>query len=174
MTLAFVYLIIFLGGFTLALVSGLARRILHPSELCDHVVLPSHEHWQSQHTPTADAVISFVTLFGLATFVVHGVSTSTPLVEVLVGLGAGLVGVVLLRTWIGRVCDPSQQASHPPGSARVVRDIPPQGYGQVEVEVGDTVLRLAARSQEVSVIPAGSLVTVLDRQESVLVVERTD
>ncbi len=174
MTLAFLYLIIFLGGFTLALVTGLVRRVLHPSELCDHVVVPSHEHWRSQHTPWADALVSFVTLFGLVTLGVHGLTTLGPETEVAAGVVAGLLGVVVLRTVIGRVCDPSRRPIETGRGARVVRDIPPHGFGQIELELGGTTVLLAARSQEPTEIPAGSAVEVLDRQESVIVVRLID
>jgi hypothetical protein len=57
-------LLIFLGGFTLSLVTGFARRLLHPTELCDNVVVPSHEHLHGLRFPAADILASFLTVFG--------------------------------------------------------------------------------------------------------------
>ena len=69
-TWRFLNLLLFLRGFTLVLVSGLFRRILHPSELCGDAMLPpSQEHWQPAHAPRADLLIVFITVFGLATLV---------------------------------------------------------------------------------------------------------
>ena len=52
-------MLIFLGGFTLSLVTGFARRLLDPTELCDNVVLPSHEHLRGLRFPAADLLASF-------------------------------------------------------------------------------------------------------------------
>ena len=170
-TFGFLYLLIFLGGFTLALVTGLVRRLLHPTELCDHVVAPSHEHWQSHHTPRTDMVVSFITLFGLTTFLVHGFTTFGLARELIAGGAAGLLGVLLLRVWFRHICDPSRTPVSEGESATVVRDIPPHGYGQVELEIsGEARIRLAARSEADRSIPAGTVVEVLDRQESVVIV----
>jgi membrane protein implicated in regulation of membrane protease activity len=171
-TWGFFYLLICLGGFTLALVTGLVRRILHPTELCDHVVVPSHEHWLSAHTPKTDSLISFTTIFGLATFLVHGFGSFNPVQEIGIGAGLGAFGAVILRLWLHRACGPSRRNSGVGiGEAKVVREIPPQGYGQVEMDVGGSSMRMAARSEAPQAIPAGSMVRVLDCRESVLVVK---
>jgi membrane protein implicated in regulation of membrane protease activity len=170
-TWGFAYLLIFLGGFTLSLVTGFARRLLHPTELCDNVVVPSHEHLQGLRFPAADLLASFLTLFGFACLVVHGVTSLAPRHEMMVGAVAGLVGIVVLRSWLYRVCDPSERLSEDPHQVRVVREIPANGYGQVEVSVEGTQLKMAARTDQSRPIPVGALVKILDRTESVVVVK---
>jgi membrane protein implicated in regulation of membrane protease activity len=170
-TWGFFYLLVFLGGFTLALVTGLVRRTLHPSELCDHVVVPSHEHWISAHTPRTDFLVAFTTIFGLSTFLIHGFTSLETVREIVIGAAIGIVGAVVLRLWLHQVCGPSRQAAEDVGSAKVVREIPAKGYGQVEMEVDGSPLRMAARSASTDPIPTGAHVRVLDCQESVLVVK---
>jgi hypothetical protein len=170
-TWGFFYLVVLLGGFTLAIVTGLVRRLLHPTELCDdEVVAPSHDHWYSQHTPFSDLAVSFTALFGLTTFVVHGVAALDPVHEVAIGAAAGLVGVVVIRAWMGRIRDPIHQVEEHPDNATVVREIPPNGFGQVEVIVHGSRLKLAAKSSTGAPISPGTVVEILDRQESVVVV----
>jgi len=170
-TWGFVFLIVFLGGFTLALVTGLARRIIHPTELCDHVVEPSHEHWASQHTPLLDLVISFVTLFGLTAFLVHGFIAVAAERAMAAGIIGGIVGAALLRAWLRRSSDPSRPRFDAGSTAKVVRDIPANGYGQVEVDLGGSPVKLAARSESVRPIRTGTVVRVVDCRESVVLVE---
>ncbi len=170
MTWAFAYLCVFLLGFTLALVTGLARRIIHPSILCDGVVVPSHEHWIVLRMPKTDIVVSFITVFGLTTFFVHGFRAFGPHREIALGLVAGLVGSFFVRVWLCRGADPTSVVSCEGSAATVIRDIPAHGYGQVEVTVGGCRIKLAARSTDAAAIPHGTPVTVLDRQESVVVV----
>ena len=172
MTVGFAYLLIFLGGFTLALVTGFARRLLHPTQLCDHVVLPSHEHLWGLRSPAADVLASFLTLFGLTSLVVHGVKSLAPGHEIAIGAVAGLLGIVVLKSWLRRVCDPAEQLDPGTAEVTVVRDIPANGYGQIEVLLGGAPLKLAARSQDLEPIPAGAVVEILDRSESVVVVKR--
>jgi hypothetical protein len=173
-TVGFLYLAIFLLGFTLALVSGLVRRILHPSELCDRVVVPSHEHWANLQTPRSDFVVSFILLFGLSTFLVHGFATMAVLHEIGIGIIAGVIGAIVLRVWLRTVCDPTKSDVGEGADAQVVRDIPPAGFGQVEVDLAGTRCTLAARSGTESTILAGTHVRILDRQESVVVVVPRD
>ncbi len=170
MTWAFAYLCVFLLGFTLALVTGLARRVIHPSVLCDGVVVPSHEHWAAFRTPKTDLVVSFITVFGVTTFLLHGFGAFDPHHEIAVGLVAGLAGTFFVRVWLCHATDPTSVVSCEGASATVVRDIPANGYGQVEVSVGSCRVKLAARSTNSAAIPHGTPVTVLDRQESVVVV----
>jgi hypothetical protein len=164
-------LLIFLGGFTLSLVSGFARRLLHPTELCDHVIVPSHEHLHGLRFPVADVLASFLSLFGLASLVTHGLSSLAPLHEMSIGTGAGLVGIFALKSWLRRVCDPSEQLNGDPNVVRVVREIPAKGYGQVELSVEGAQLKMAARTDQSQPIPVGAVVTILDRTESVVVVK---
>jgi membrane protein implicated in regulation of membrane protease activity len=169
-TLGFAYLLIFLGGFTLALVTGFARRLLHPTELCDHVVVPSHEHLRGLRYPAADVLASFLTVFGLSCLIIHGTTALAPVHEIAIGLVTGVIGIFFLRFWLRRVCDPTERVQATPSQVRVVRDIPAQGYGQIEMVVDGGALKLAARSQDLEPIPAGALVDILERSESVVVV----
>ncbi|MFV2073543.1 MAG: NfeD family protein [Thermoanaerobaculales bacterium] len=171
MTWGFAYLLIFLCGFMMALVSGFSRRLLHPSELCDHVVVPSHEHLRALRFPAADILASFLTLFGLASLLVHGFTSLAPQKEIAIGAGAGLVGIFLLRFWLCRICDPCDSLKAGPQKVKVVREIPANGYGQVEVTVEGAHIKLAARSETEHPIPVGALVEILDRSESVVVVK---
>ncbi len=170
MTWGFAYLLIFLGGFTLALVTGFGRRLLHPTELCDHVIVPSHEHLWSMRFPAADILASFLTLFGLTAVVVHGLTSLAPKHELAIAGAAGLVGIVALRSWLRRVCDPCEQLRSGTQEVRVVREIPGNGYGQVEVIMAGAQIKLAARSEVAEPIPVGTIVEILDRSESVVVV----
>ncbi len=83
----------------------------------------------------------------------------------------GFFGIIVLRTWLRRVCDPCEQIQTGAQEVRVVREIPSKGYGQVEVVMEGAQLKLAARSEHSQPIPVGSVVTILDRSESVVVVE---
>lgn len=170
MTWGFAYLLIFLGGFTLALVTGFGRRLIHPTVLCDHVVVPSHEHLSSMRFPAADILASFLTLFGLTALVVHGVTSLAPKHEIVIASFAGLFGILAFRTWLRRVCDPCEHLQKGAQEVRVVREIPSKGYGQVEVVMEGAQLKLAARSDITEPIPVGAVVKILDRSESVVVV----
>jgi hypothetical protein len=170
-TWGFAYLLIFLGGFTLSLVTGFARRLLHPTDLCDNVVLPSHEHLQGLRYPAADLLASFLTLFGLISLAVHGLTSLAPSRVIAVGAGAGVFGIFALKTWLYRVCDPSEQLAEDLQQVRVIREIPTNGYGQVEVSLEGTQLKLAARTEMHKPIPVGCVVEILDRTESVVVVK---
>jgi membrane protein implicated in regulation of membrane protease activity len=174
MTLGFLYLLVFLLGFTLLLVTGLGRRILHPTELCDRVVTPSHEHWSKLRNRLSDLLVSFITILGLIAFLVHGFSNLDPLTEIAISAAGAVIGAFLLRLWLcrGLVPPPSQVAST--GRARVLRDIPPLGFGQVEVDLEGTLIKLAARSQDETAIPAGTIVEITDRHESVVLVSRLE
>jgi membrane protein implicated in regulation of membrane protease activity len=173
-TWAFFYLVVFLAGFFLALVGGLVRRILHPAELCDHVVVPSHEHWASLRTPRADFIVSLLTGFGLSALLLHGLTTLDPKHEMLISLAAGIVLAIAIRSWLCRSVEPADPGSCVGGKAVVVRRIPAEGFGQVEVEVCGCAVKLAARSASGRPIEEGGTVRVLDRNESVLVVTAED
>jgi len=172
-TFSFIYLLIFLGGFTLLLVTGLLRRLLDPAELADHITAPTHEHWLSHHSPKSDLAISFATLFGLATFVVHGVASLSPVHEIGIGLAAGVSGLVIIKLCLGRIHDPIHNVEDHPDDATVVKEIPANGFGQVQITVAGSPLKLAARSGSGRPIPPGTVVEILDRQESVVVVSPT-
>ena len=164
-------MLIFLGGFTLSLVTGFARRLLHPTDLCDHVVVPSHEHLRGFRVPAADLLASFLTLFGLACLIVHWSTSLTSTREMAIGAGAGVVGIFALRSWLRQVCAPVDTIPGDPREVRVVREIPANGYGQVELSVKGAQLKMAARTDESQPIPIGTIVEILDRTESVVVVK---
>jgi len=170
-TWTFAYLVVFLGGFTLALVGGLVRRLLHPCALADRVVVPSHEHWASLRAPRADLVVSFLTGFGASGLVLHGLAKLDPPHELLAAAASGILLAALVRTWMCRaVMSPPDPGACLSATARVVREIPPGGFGQVEVEVHGCRVKLAARADSDRPIAPGETVRVVDRQESVLVV----
>jgi hypothetical protein len=169
-TWEFAYLLIFLGGFTLALVTGFGRRLIHPTELCDHVVVPRHEHLWGMRFPAADILASFLTLFGLTAFIMQGLTSLAPKQIIVIATLAGLIGIFLLRVWLRRVCYPFENIQTDLQEVRVVREIPSKGYGQVEVTMDGAPIKLAARSDVVEPIPVGAVVEILDRRESVVVV----
>ncbi len=171
-TWGFAYLLIFLGGFTLSLVSGFARRLLHPTELCDNVVVPSHEHLHGQRSPAADLLASFLTVFGLTCLVVHGLTSLKPSPIIAIGGVTGIFGIFFLRSWLCRVCDPSEQLGSDLKKVKVIREIPSGGYGQIEVNVNGAQLKLAARAEQTKPIPVGAVVEILDRTESVVIVQQ--
>lgn len=174
MTLGFLYLLVFLLGFTLLLVGGLGRRILHPTELCDRVVVPSHQHWSKLRSSLTDLLVGFITMLGLISFLLHGFWNLDPARELTLSAGGAVIGAFLLKIWLcrGLVSPSSQVASE--GQARVVREIPPKGFGQVEVELEGHQIKLAARSQDEAPIPAGTRVQIMDRHESVVIVSRIE
>jgi hypothetical protein len=167
-TLAFAFLILFLAGATVALVTGLVRRALRVGSEPGRTAAAAHHHWQVEATPLTDLVVSFITVFGLVAYLVHGFARLKPLAEVGIGVAGAIVGAFALRAWMCRGVGCHQAPSGE--TATVVRDIPAQGYGQVEMEADGNRVTLAARSEVSTVIPAGSQVRLVDRQESVVVV----
>ena len=96
-----------------------------------------------------------------------------PLPEVLIGAGAGIAGVIILKLLMGRIDDPIHSVEAHPDSATVVKEIPARGFGQVQISVAGTALKLAAKSGTGSAILPGTVVEILDRQESVVTVSPT-
>lgn len=174
MTLGFVYVLLFLGGFLLALVTGLARRLLHPSALLEQVTAPSHEHWRANRSPRTDLMVSFITLFGLATFLVHGFTTLSWLPEIGIGIVAGVVGMIVVRAAMGSCPEPDRGEGSAVERVTVVRDIPANGFGQVEIDLCGRRIKLAARAGSNQPIAAGRSVRILDRHESVVMVAPLD
>ena len=169
-TWAFAFLLIFLGGFTLSLVTGFARRLLHPTDLCDHVVVPSHEHLHSLRFPAADLLASFLMVFGLISLTVYGLTKAAPSHAIGAGAFAGVIGIFVLRSWLCRVRDPCENLAASSQEIKVVREIPANGYGQVEVTLAGNQLKLAARTEAGKAIPVGAVVDILQSTESVVVV----
>ncbi len=171
MTLTFVFLAIFLLGFVVAVVGGLVRRLLNPAALCDGVVVPAHEHWAAMKTPRADSVVSFITVFGLVALALDGATSMSPARVVLVATGIGLLGSLVLRAWMCRACDPQRGLRCCGAEAAVVKAIPADGFGQVEIDVGGCMVKLAARTIGGESIPKGARVKIVSRHESVVIVE---
>ncbi|NOZ94252.1 MAG: hypothetical protein GXP47_05870 [Acidobacteria bacterium] len=171
MTVTFAFLAVFLLGFVLAVVSGLIRRLLNPSALCDGVIVPAHEHWAGMKTPRTDFLISFITVFGLVGLILDGTTPMSSRRVLLVAAGVGLVGSLVLRAWICRACDPQHRLRCCGSEATVVKAIPPGGFGQVKLDVGGCAVKLAARTVSGESIPLGTRVKVVSRHESVLIVE---
>jgi membrane protein implicated in regulation of membrane protease activity len=167
-TLGFAFLILFLAGATVALVTGLVRRALRAESGPGRVSAAAHHHWQVEATPFTDLAVSFVTVFGLVAFLVHSFARLKPLAEVAIGAAAAVAGAFAVGAWMGRGqrCYPFQCGE----TATVVRDIPARGYGQVEVLVDGHRVTLAARSEADTMIPAGAQVKLVDRSDSVVVV----
>ncbi len=170
MTWAFTYLVIFLLGFTLAIVTGLVKRLLYPSDLCDSVIVPAHEHWARLHTPKTDLLVSFLTFFGLAALLLQGLTTMSHQFEIIIGCAIGLVGAVIFRGWLCKTCEPAKHLDASHGTAMVTRTIPTNGFGQIELQVGNFFVKLAARSYGDEPIPSGTTVTILERDESIVIV----
>ncbi len=170
MTWAFTYLVIFLLGFTLAIVTGLMKRLLYPSDLCDCVIVPAHEHWARLHTPKTDLLVSFLTFFGLAALLLQGLTTMSHQMEIMIGCAIGLLGAILFRGWLCKTCEPMKHLDASHGLAKVVKTIPVNGFGQIELQVGDFYVKLAARSRSSEPIPDGTVVDILDRDESIMIV----
>lgn len=167
MTWAFVYLACLIVGLVLAAVSGL---------LGDLRALFRNQ----QVAPPADFGPAFLSVLGrrlaagMLAFGVVGLvlvargpehRTSALTTAAVAGVLAALVGILLLkRRHHRRVLG---------GTAVVVRDIPPGGYGQIRLTDGPEGLLMAAHSNEPALIPAGSEVEVLDQESSVVLVRRT-
>jgi membrane protein implicated in regulation of membrane protease activity len=168
-TVGFLYLILFLGGVTVALVTGLVRRALQP-ERFGCWVAPAHHHWKLEASPKLDFAVALTTCFGLVAFLVHGLAALDMSHEVGMGALGGLAGASALCLLMRRRSEhpgyPAEQAA----TATVVREIPAGGYGQVQVLVEGARVTLAARSEAAAPIAVGSEVEVVDRRESVVVV----
>jgi membrane protein implicated in regulation of membrane protease activity len=170
-TVGFVYLILFLGGFTVALVTGLLRRAFQPLAHAAPPAAPVHQHWQLASTPFWDFAAAFLTVFGLTAFTLHGVTALALGPEVALAAAAGLIGALALRSRIGHRSITRDHALDAESStASVVRDIPPSGFGQIELEVEGNRVTMAARSESLETIAAGTAVEVIDRSESVVTV----
>ena len=99
----------------------------------------------------------------------HGLTSLALTQELALGAGIGLAGAVALRAWMratgGRACGGAAAST-----ASVVSDIPPSGFGQIELLVEGTRVTMAARSEAPETIPAGSAVEVIDQRQSVVTV----
>jgi len=164
-TWSFAFLAVLLVGLVMASTSGLLRRIaVH--HLDRHITVPAPEHHTAVVNLIAQRVSMAVTAFGLGGLVLLQATPPTRLVVAAVAaLATGLVALLVLRP----VCPPPAASL-----ARVVREIPPGGYGQVEIEQGLRALVLAARAHDGSRIATGTVVDLLDCESSVVTVRPRD
>jgi len=165
-TWAFTYLACLLVGLILAAVSGL---------LGDLRALFQHQQVASpaDYRPALLSVLgrrlaAGILVFGTIGLVLvsrgSGSYTSTLTIAAVAGLIAAVLGILLLK--------PRPRARPIGGTAIVVRDIPPGGYGQIRLDGGPQGLLMAAHSHESTLIPAGSEVDVMDLESSVVLVRR--
>jgi hypothetical protein len=166
-TWAFIYLVALVVGLMLASVTGLLRDLKNLSRH-HHLIVP-HPDQQSAFLALVGrrlAIGSF--LFGLVGLALGARRVPHPSVTFGVALGAGLVGVVLGVVLYRR----PRVTKTPGGSATVVRDIPPGGYGQVRLEREGRSFVLAAQNIDQAPIPAGAEVEVVDSTRSVVTVRK--
>jgi hypothetical protein len=166
-TWAFIYLVALVVGLMLASVTGLLRDLKNLSRH-HHLIVP-HPDQQSAFLALVGrrlAIGSF--LFGLVGLALGARRVPHPGVTFGVALGAGLVGVVLGVVLYRRPRVTKTRA----GSATVVRDIPPGGYGQVRLEREGRSFVLAAQNIDQAPIPAGTEVEVVDSTRSVITVRK--
>ena len=166
MTWAFIYLSCLLVGLVLAAVSGLLGDL---RALFQHQqVAPSADYGPALLSVLGRRLAAGILTFGAAglVLVARGPEhyASVLITATVAGLVAALLGILLLKHRHHR--RPSG------GTAVVVRDIPPGGYGQIRLVGGPQGLLMAAHSDEPALIPAGSEVDVLDLESSVVLVRR--
>lgn len=165
MTWAFVYLACLLVGLLLAAVSGLFGDVR--SFLQNHPVAPAPDQQPTLLGGLALRLGAGLCGFGGAGLVLavrgreHAVATFA---------GAAVVGLAAVAaTFLLRRRRPRPPR---PSVAVVVRDIPPNGYGQIRLPQHAGGLLLAARTDEQQAIPAGLEVEVVDSECTVVLVRR--
>jgi hypothetical protein len=160
-TWSFLFLITLLIGLVMAATSGLMRRMT-PHRICHQITVPTPEHRSALVNLIAQRLCLPLVAFGAAGLLLRRAERPTRLATaVLIALGAALVSMLVLRR--RRVLPLASRAV-------VVREIPANGFGQVEVDQGDRRIVLAARSADGSRIPAGSAIEMVDCESSVLTV----
>lgn len=161
MTWSFLFLVTLLIGLVMAATSGLMRRMT-PHRICHQITVPAPEHRSALVNLIAQRLCLPLVAFGGAGLLLRRAETPNRLVAAaLIALAAGLVSMLVLRR---RNVRPLATL------AVVVREIPANGFGQVEVNQGDRRVVLAARSADGSRIPAGSAIEMVDCDSSVLTV----
>ncbi len=164
MTWSFLFLTCFLVGLVMAATSGLLRRFtVH--RLCQQITLPAPEHHSALVNLIARRASFPLAAFGAVGLVLLRSETTTRLIAGAVGaLLATVVAIVVLREW--------WSPPPPPVAAIVARAIPPNGFGQIEIEQGGRTVVLAARSADGQAIAAGAAVEMVDCQSSVMTVRQ--
>lgn len=166
MTWTFVYLACLVVGLTLAVVTGLVRRIADLNG-DPRVVLPTANHAAGRLRRMATHLAIGAAIFGLiglplSAWQLFSVST--------IVLVAGSVAALILI--LGLLPRRRRTSRVFPSLGEVVRTIAPQGFGQVRVTQHGSRVILAARSADGGEIPAGCEVEVVDASRSVLTVRR--
>ncbi|HPC83419.1 MAG TPA: hypothetical protein P5234_08590 [Thermoanaerobaculaceae bacterium] len=166
MTWAFIYLACLLVGLVLAAVTGLFGDIR--ALLQSQPVAPPADHSPALFNFVVRRVAAGLCAFGAAGLILA--TRGREHVEVTLGgaILAGLAAVVVTMVLLRRRRPPLPR----PGTALVVREIPPGGYGQIRLPEHTGGLLLAARSDDPQPIPAGSEVEVVDTARSVVLVRR--
>jgi hypothetical protein len=166
-TWAFLYLAVLLVGLVLAGPTGLWNRLRshrHP------VVVPHPEQHFAFLNVVGQRISVGLVFFGVGGLVAAQFRAFDPRYSLLVALGAGTLFSVLALFVLSTPCASDRGAS----TAKVVRDIPAGGYGQVQLlDIGRPVI-MAAKSIDGEAIAAGSDVELVDCQSSVISVKRLD
>jgi hypothetical protein len=165
MTWAFAFLVCLVLGLVLSGISGLLAGLPFPA-LHRHLVVPEPEHRTSSFNTLARRVGVGLAVFGAMGLVLSAwvdFTLRTTLAAALAAAGAATLVVALL---LRRRCAVAAAAEY----ATVVREIPPGGYGQVRFQQGESVVVMAARSDDPASIPTGSAVEVVDCLRSVVTV----
>ena len=164
MTWAFGYLACFIVGLVLGAVTGLIRDL---RALAHHGVVVPHP---DLHRPLLGLVVSRVgaglILAGLVGFVLSARRAPDHETALVLACAAGAVAALAATLVLRPRCAPGIRMQH----ATVVKEIQPGGYGQVRIERDGVAVLLAAQSVDVSSIPAGSEVEVVECTRSVLTV----
>ncbi len=163
MTWSFLFLVCLLVGLATAAIHSLLQRITS-HRVCHNVVVPAPEHRSALINLIAQRASSPLIAFGAVGLALYRTERETRVLSaVAVGLVAALLATIVLRRW---------RVPPPPARAKVVREIPANGFGQVQVEQRDRRIVLAAKSADGRSIPVGSEIEMVDCDSSVLTVRQ--
>ncbi len=166
MTWAFAYITTLLVGLVLAGVTGVLTDLRSLGR--QRLVVPHQDQGPAFFAVVGRRISVGLILAGVIGLLLGTRRSAEPLPSLAIACGVGLVGFLVACVVFRR--GPGARAVVE--RAVVVRDIAPGGYGQVRIERGKAGLILAAQSVDDSVIPAGTVVEVVDDTRSVLVVRR--
>jgi len=167
MTWAFLFMAVFLVGMILAAVTGLLGD-LRSLARSRHMVAPPHLATVSGIARCLSVGLTAFGLFGLlSTF--HHRGGIDPVHTLGVAVAAGILGLaiaIVARAVLARCAKPRAGFE----TATVVREIPAQGFGQIQIPGSCGVMTLAARAEDGAAIASGTQVEIVDSQRSVIVV----
>lgn len=167
MTWAFLFMAVFLVGVILAAVTGLLGD-LRSLARNRYMVAPPHLATVSGIARCLSVGMIGFGLFGLFSIFHHRGSVD-PVHTFGVAVVAGLLALaiaVAARAVLAR-------CARTPGAietATVVREIPANGFGQIQVPGTCSTMTLAARAEDGAAIAIGTEVEIVDSQRSVIVV----